>query len=424
MKRFAALALACLCAVTALQAQTLRARLEKLENVRKVEALQSKVFEEKYLCTFRQFIVPGEPAPGFFDQRVVVMHKGYDRPVVLITEGYGADYGLRETFTHELSRMLDANVVLVEHRFFGPSTPQPRQWVYLKGEYAMADLHAVREALGTVYKGKWVATGASKGGQTALMFTTFYPNDVDATVSYVAPLCRAVEDGRHEPFLARKAGTPQDRERILAFQKAVLERRDSIQPRFDAYCTEAGLRFTRPLEEILDYTVLEYPFAFWQFGTPVAEIPAPTVSDSLLLAHLVKVANPDYFVNLSPTQPFFVQAAKELGYYGYDTKPFGKLLKIKKAKGYLKDLFLPEFYRPVFRKTMYKTLLRFTQTAPNKLMFIYGEWDPWSAVAVPNPGRENVKYYVEPRGSHRAKIATLPRAQREEAEATLRTWLQ
>jgi hypothetical protein len=33
----------------------------------------------------------------------------------------------------------------------------------------MTDLHKIREMFATVYPGKWIATGISKGGQTALM---------------------------------------------------------------------------------------------------------------------------------------------------------------------------------------------------------------------------------------------------------------
>ena len=37
-----------------------------------------------------------------------------------------------------------------------------------------------------------------------------------------------------------------------------------------------------------------------------------------------------------------MQAARELGYYGYDTKPFKKYLSIQPSKGYLHRLMLPE----------------------------------------------------------------------------------
>ena len=42
---------------------------------------------------------------------------------------------------------------------------------------------------------------------------------------------------------------------------------------------------------------------------------------------MMKIASPDYFEKWSTTAPFFVQAAKELGYYGYDMTPFKKYQK-------------------------------------------------------------------------------------------------
>lgn len=51
---------------------------------------------------------------------------------------------------------------------------------------------------------------------------------------------------------------------------------------------------------------------------------------------------PDYFSNQNPYFSFDVQAAKELGYYGYYTKPFKRYLSIKTAKGYLHRLMLPK----------------------------------------------------------------------------------
>ena len=83
-------------------------------------------------------------------------------------------------------------------------------------------------------------------------------------------------------------------------------------------------------------------FCLWQWGTPVSSIPATTASDDEIFAHLLDISNPDYFIADSPTASFFVQAARELGYYGYDTKPFKKYLSIQSSKGYLHRLMLPK----------------------------------------------------------------------------------
>ena len=50
--------------------------------------------------------------------------------------------------------------------------------------------------------------GDQQGGQTSLLYRVFFPDDVDVSVPYVAPLCYAREDGRHEPFLRRVVRKP------------------------------------------------------------------------------------------------------------------------------------------------------------------------------------------------------------------------
>ncbi len=72
-----------------------------------------------------------KPAAGTFGQRVVLMHVGYDRPTVVVTQGYGAGMALPEGYRDELSKLLDANIVFVEHRYFDRSratgaTSRPR----------------------------------------------------------------------------------------------------------------------------------------------------------------------------------------------------------------------------------------------------------------------------------------------------------
>jgi hypothetical protein len=112
-----------------------------------------------------------------FRQRVFLGHAGYDKPVVLGTEGYAA----RGTSGGELQRILGGNQVTVEHRFFGRSVPSPVRWEYLTVKQSADDLHAIVTLLKTVYPGEWVSTGVSKGGQTALFYKCYYPQDYDIT---------------------------------------------------------------------------------------------------------------------------------------------------------------------------------------------------------------------------------------------------
>jgi hypothetical protein len=174
---------------------------------------------------------------------------------------------------------------------------------------------------------------------------------------------------------------------------------------------------------VYDFTVLEYPFAFWQFGTPMGMVPDRSSDDETLFTHWMRVSDSGYFVAESETTSFFVQAAKELGYYGYDMEPFKDLLKIKDTKGYLAKIFLPDDLIIDFDSTLYHKVGNFIQNSDAKFIFIYGEYDPWFAPAAPDPHRPNVLYVVAPKGSHRARIGNLPQEMRDTVLDTLNRWL-
>lgn len=405
----------------------LHEKLKTIATISEIKPLDKGEFAEKYVTYFNQPLDHQHPEKGSFRQRVVVSHIGFDRPTVIVTEGYGASYALNPRYREELSKMFNTNMVFVEYRYFLESTPNPRDWQYLTAESSADDLHAVRQALKDIYPNKWIATGISKGGQTAMLYRTFYPNDVDITVPYVGPLCYGVEDGRHEPFL-RQVGTEDERRKIEDFQLEVLKRKSTLLPRFEKHCQEKKYEFNASIEEIYDYSVLEYSFAFWQWGTPASTIPANNASDDEIYKHFMAISEPSYFAKGGGNESFFVQAARELGYYGYDIRPFKKYLSITSSKGYLKKLMLPDDAKDIkFDKTLSKKITKFLKKNDPKMIFVYGEIDPWSAAATTwlnTDKKENVHIFVEPRGSHLARINTLPEEMKQEAISILKKWLE
>lgn len=195
----------------------LKEKLQSLSGVSAIETLKTELYPEKYLVRVTQEVDPLGKQAGTFKQRVVLCHIGFDRPTVLVTEGYGGAYALRETYQEELSKLLNANVIFVEYRYFLESKPDPLNWDYLTAENSAYDLHRITELFKQIYTGKWISTGISKGGQTTTLYRAYFPDDVDFSVPYVAPLNRGVEDGRHEIFL-EKVGTKAERKKIRDFQ--------------------------------------------------------------------------------------------------------------------------------------------------------------------------------------------------------------
>ena len=425
--RYAALLLFVLLSASASPfAQTvLEQKINAISAIKEIRPLETSEFSEKYVTYFTQPLDHRHPEKGSFRQRVIVSHVGFDRPTVIVTEGYGAAYALRSQYREELSKLLNANMIFVEYRYFLESTPEPKDWQNLTAENSADDLHAITTAFKNIYPGKWIATGISKGGQTTLLYRTFYPDDVDISVPYVAPLCYGVEDGRHEPFL-HKVSTPENRKKIEDFQLEALKRKATLLPRFEKYCTEKNYSFRAPIEEIYDYSVLEYSFALWQWGTPISSIPATTASDDEIFSHLLAISEPGYFTADSPNASFFVQAARELGYYGYDVQPFKQYLSIQSSEGYLHRLMLPEELKDMpFDKTLSKKITKFLKKQDPKMIFIYGQNDPWTAAGVTwLKNKKNIHVFIQPNGSHLARISTLPEKEKKEVMELIKQWLK
>ncbi len=404
-------------------------RLKALPGVSDVQELKSTAFENKYLLRLTQEVDPIHHQAGSFKQRIVVCHVGYDRPTILVTEGYDCNYALREGYQEELSKLLNANIVVVEYRYFDQSTPNPCNWDYLTVENSMYDLHHVNQTFRELYKGKWVSTGISKGGQTCMCYRVFFPDDVDVSVPYVAPLNKALEDGRHEPFIENKVSDATSRQHVKDFQMEVLKRKSKLMPLFQKYCSEKGYTFRVSMEDIYDYCVLEYSFAIWQWGTPMAKIPDATASDTDLFDHFIKITDPNYFSEQTPYLSFNVQAARELGYYGYDIKPFKKLMSITSAKDYMHRVMLPEqFSNLKFDKTLYNKTINWLKNNDRKMVYIYGGIDPWGSSGVADlkflKNKKLIKVYMLPNGSHATRINTFPEPTRTEIINLINRYLE
>lgn len=399
--------------------------LKSLPEISRIETLKSVDNLEKLVCFVDQQLDWQHKEVGNFLQRIVIKHRGFDKPTVMVTEGYGAAYALRPTYQEELSTLLDANLIFVEHRYFLESTPAPCNWDYMTVANSAGDYHHIRQLFGQLYKGKWFTTGISKGGQTTLFYRTYYPEDVDGSVAYVAPLNKSLEDGRHEPFLKNIANEPA-KKAIRDFQIEILKRRSTIQPMFEKYCREKNYIFRTNISEIFDLCVLEYEFAFWQWGNDYKKIPRANASDGDFLSCLLDACEPDYFSPTASSTPFNVQAMREIGYYGYDVEPLKELLTIRSAEGYMRRVMIPASLQYIeFDTGLYEKVNKFLAEEDVPMIFIYGENDPWSATGVTwLKGKKKMHVFIDPEGSHRARVATMPESTQKEIKQILSKWLK
>ena len=81
---------------------------------KEIESLNS--FEVTYELKVKQPLDHSNLLKGFFYQKVYLSHKGFNRPTVIVTDGYNVD----QTWEQELTKLLSANqfylyVILIEN---------------------------------------------------------------------------------------------------------------------------------------------------------------------------------------------------------------------------------------------------------------------------------------------------------------------
>ena len=150
----------------------------------------TSVFTHAYEIHLFQPIDHNKPENGKFSQKIYLSYIDSTLPVVVVTEGYTAN----RNYTTELARHLGCNQIIIEHRYFGESVPENIDWQFLNTYQAASDHHRIIELFKEFFTGKWITTGISKGGQTVMFHSYYYPEDADVRVPYVAPLNFGPED--------------------------------------------------------------------------------------------------------------------------------------------------------------------------------------------------------------------------------------
>jgi len=397
-------------------------RLKALPDV--VDATPMKAdstFSAGFELRIRQPLDHANPDGRMFQQSVYLAHAGYDRPVLLETEGYAAS-ARSGGHARELARILKSNQIVVEHRFFGRSRPDSIEWQFLTTKQAADDLHRITVLLKSIYKGKWVSSGTSKGGQTSLFYRYYYPDDVDASVPYVAPVNLSQEDPRIIAWL-RTVGTPEEREKIRNFQIAMLTREKEILPLMETLAVQKNLTFSIGTAKAYEYSVLEYPCAFWQYGSVTSSIPPPDAPGDSMLHHLNKVASLFYYSDqgIKAFEPFQYQAYTEIGYYGYDITDLRGLLTTVTSPTNI--ILAPRNVELKFNPSVMYGVYTWLRDHGSNIIYIYGEKDIWSATAMELSGKTNALRLIHKGGSHRVRIRDLSPEQQKVLYSALTRWL-
>jgi hypothetical protein len=378
-----------------------------------------------FVLTYRQPADHRHPGRGTYEQRLTLLHRSEAGPVVLFTNGYGLAANPRATQT-EPTALLGANQISVEHRFFTPSRPADADWSDLTIWQEATDEHRIVGAFKSIYDGKWIQTGGSKGGMTSVYHRRFYPKDVDGVVAYVAPNDAINPADRAYDRFFDAVGTADCRKTLDEVQRQALLRRDRLVPRLEAEAAEAGWTFDRTIgtaDRSFEMTVLDSVWAFWQYSLAAdcAEVPAATASDDDIWTWIDTVAGWSFYTDqaLEYYWPYYFQAASQLG---WPSLRFEHLRGLRNHPHlYTANASLPEELRRPHNPLPMIDVDLWVRTQSERMLFVYGENDPWGAERFV-PSRRDSALYVAPGANHGANIARLSPADSAAATATLRRW--
>ena len=405
------------------QTQNIENLLFNLPDVIFKKIVTPESFEVAYELKVRQPLDHFDPSKGFFLQKAFLSHKAFDRPTVINTSGYSK----KKNNILEITELLSANQIAVEHRFFGESLPDSMDYKYLNLKQATADLHHIKQLFKKIYTGKWISSGISKGGVTTIFYRYFYPQDVDVSVSYVAPLNKEREDKRIYTFLDT-VGTDECREKIKSFQTRLLENREEVLSFLKFYSMGAGLKFNYlTFEQAFEYAVLEYPFYFWQWGGSCLNIPGNETSLEDAVEYFVSWKDPLILFSDQDIKyygPHYYQSAAEMGYYGYESYKFKDLIKSLPTDTNPQATFIPNKMDVSFDGSLLKEVHEWIESKGNKFIYIYGSKDTWSACAVqPSDKVDSQWFFLEGKDHGAARIANMSVEEKQKLVTTLERWL-
>ena len=377
-------------------------------------------YTESYQIVLEEPLDHAHPEKGTFKHYIYLSHSDLKSPMVLVTEGYAARYE-----KNEASALLKANQLIVEYRFYGKSRPTPIQWNYLTNDQAVADYHAIATKLKQLYSGKWISTGISKGGETTLIYKSKYPNDVDVAMPYVAPLINTQEDPRTIEHYASEVGTPECRAKVAQFQRALLQNREALLNEIKEYASTKNRQFTEvSIDEVLEYSVLEFPFSFWQWGGKSEDIPSEKATANEMFNYMNKIVGIWVYSDVGYYEllHLFYQHMRELGYYGFDFTPVNDLLKTVKSTS--NSRFAPKEVVINYNPKYIQKVRKYVETKGDKILYIYGGYDTWGSCSVnPKPNVDALKMML-PGGSHATRVKDFSKEDQEKIMKTLARWLQ
>ena len=263
--------------------------------------------------------------------------------------------------------------------------------------------------------GEWLSTGVSKNGVTSVQYAYFDEkygwNDIDVYVPFVAPIlpqtaCLSV--GTYMITKSSKDALPL----LEKAYKKLVDDEAVAQATVDAYAKKEGAEldkdsaYLHTISKVMNnlFSVQSYgDFDTWTKLIPKENDKPETYADFFMLDEDSDEINRETADARGPLHirkdPYDKQIPIDIGNMGLDYSWIlnGKLLS-ESDKKFFKETM--EEAKKSKTLDLQVKLLKNLETTTKKLIFVYGEDDPWTGGAIPDPTNPNVKKYIVPHGSH------------------------
>lgn len=397
-----------------------------------------------YYFFFDQLVDHTDASKGKFKQRVVLRYKDADAVNVLHTQGY-ATWENPDTLTMMMPRLaniLEGNMIEVEYRYFGHSLPEPfenLEFNYLRSSQASEDYHAIVQALkgSGRFKGQWLSTGTSKSGIATALYAYYSSkkgySDIDLYVPFCAPFCEAVDDSRIGKYMTERCTKDADMQKLPDLDRAIVgntelsnylisEYKKTWAPRPDddilAYYANSS-RVTL-FDKMASLHINDYKdyipnptdvtkFAYTKFFIERSAMEVMMYID-LYLKSGTRALTEAEMLNLRKADPgwaYYIQAMLELGHFRLtfdDLETYCKGTTVDKIKAVNEEgMVFKQYptYAARFSNAMTKDFIEnFLPSTTMPMIFVYGENDPWTGCAIPDPTNSKVQKIIVPKGIH------------------------
>lgn len=402
--------------------------LDEMDGVRLDRELESTVYARKGLFWVTQALDAEHPEAGSFEQRLMVAHRGFDRPTLFLTEGYEMrdSYFEPSSVMHEIAEILDLNVVYVEHRYYGESLcREDSGYEYLRVRNSADDLHRVFELLSPYYTHKWASTGSSKNGMTAMYYQLHYPDDMAVAVPFAAPVIHGLADTRVFSYIRTQIRTEALHNAMDDYIVDMLVRRAEMMPFLrEEVENNPELKFRLSMDEVYDLMLMDYKMGKFLYADDYGlNVPGPGDPAADMMRELLSVSSSSMFSFCSGDsylQPYYVQCAGELGSYLMDWDPEFKE-RVKGLTVYIPQedciarYLLPEGALVSFDGgEMTRKLEDFYRNNDPSVLFIYGQQDPWTSMGLTDESyfkdKKNMHLFIHPERDHGVKISHFARS--------------